>query len=95
MNYADVKEKDPLVVTYEDGYATGMILIPNDAEVSLDEFDDKMNIHSVMFKFWDAYNIEMQHCLYEIDYNNNQVRSYAKDNAFEWTEIFNQKLSFY
>ena len=87
-----MNHEDPFVMTYEDGYATGTILIPNDAEVSRDEFDDKTIIHFVMFKFWDAYNIEMQHCLYEIDYNNFEVRSYIKNNAFEWISCSNQKL---
>ena len=40
-----MNHEDPFVMTYEDGYATGTILIPNDAEVSRDEFDDKTNIH--------------------------------------------------
>lgn len=86
---------DPFVVTYDNGDATGSIIIPLNAEISRDEFDDKSNIHFVMFKFWDAYNTIMQHCLYEIDYNSFQVRSYIKDDAFEWIESSNQKLSFY
>jgi hypothetical protein len=86
---------DQFVMIHDDGYATGSIIIPPDAEVFRDEFDDKSNIHFVMFKFWDAYNTMMQHCLYEIDYNNFQVRSYIKDHAFEWMESSNQKLSFY
>ena len=88
-------ESDALVVTNENGFATGMILIPNDAEVSMDEFDKKLNIHFTMFKFWDGLNCMVQHCLYEIDYNNFQVRSFIKDNNFDWITSSIQKLSFY
>ena len=45
-----------------------------------------------MFNFWDELNIEMQHCLYEIDYNNYEVTSYIKDRNFDWMDIVTEKL---
>ena len=88
-------DSDPFVITNEDDYATGMILIPSDAEVSMNEFDKKLNIHFTMFKFWDELNCMVQHCLYEIDYNNFQVRAFIKDSNLNWITSSIQKLSFY
>ena len=88
-------EQDPFVLEDERGYATGMIMIPSgeDVEVFQDEYDADTNIHSLIFKFWDGEMV--QHCLYEIDYNTNLLKSFIKDYEFNWCTDSIQKLSFY
>jgi hypothetical protein len=84
-----MEDQDPLVVLDVEGYATGQILIPNDATVTKDEHDDELNMHIVMFSFWNEVAGYVEHCLYEIDYNVHQVRSFIKDNNFAWMTVSN------
>lgn len=86
---------DPLIVMNQDSEATGQILIPHGSTVTKDEYDPKKNLHTTMFNFWDELNIEMQHCLYEINYNNYEVTSFIKDRNFEWMELVTEKLEGY
>ena len=86
---------DPFIVCDDRGYATGQIFIPADATVTEDKYDKETNIHFVMFNFWDETINEMQHCLYEIDYEYHKVKSFIKDNSFSWVEYSVEKLSFY
>ena len=83
---------DPFIVLNENLEATGQIVIPCDATVTKDEYDPDDNIHVVMFNFWDELNIEMQHCLYEINYNTWEVTSFIKDRNFDWMDIVTEKL---
>ena len=83
---------DPFIMLNSDGEATGTIIIPNDATVSEDKYNPETNVHTVMFKFWDKLHKEMQHCLYEINYNNHEVTSFIKDRNFDWYDVACEKL---
>ena len=90
-------KSDPFVNEDERGYADGSIRIPigKDVEVFKDEYDADKNIHFVMFKFWNDIALNVEHCLYKIDWNTHLLTSYIKNSYFEWEEDSVQRLSFY
>ena len=102
MYYYNVSS-DPLIVFANESEededevlkATGEIIIPEGSTITIDEYDPKTNIHTTMFNFWDELHCETQHCLYEIDYNSNEITSFIKDRNFEWMDIATEELSEY
>jgi hypothetical protein len=63
------------------------------ATVTKDEYDPISNVHTVMFNFWDELISMVQHCLYEIDYENYEVKSCIKDGKFDWEDVALEALT--